>query len=217
MNGKHYSYDHDLAVKHGLAAAIIIYNIQMLQSKHEANQDASHEHEGRYYVNYTYEGLHKMFPYISLRKIRSVISELKAEGLIDVQFLAKTPWDRTPYYCFLQPIVFVTSEPIKTVTSSTYKQHETKPLEMDNGFDEFWKEYPLKKGKAPAMKKWAKMDKNCKEAALRDVCKRKASDDQWTKDGGKYIPHCSTYLNQEQWLDEWEVNTASSSVPDWML
>lgn len=85
------------------------------------------------------------------------------------------------------------------------------------GFDEFWNEYPLKKGKAPAMKKWAKMDKNCKEAALRDVCKRKASDDQWTKDGGKYIPHCSTYLNQEQWLDEWEVNTATSSVPDWML
>jgi hypothetical protein len=61
------------------------------------------------------------------------------------------------------------------------------------------------------------MAQNCREAALRDVRKRKKSDPQWVKDGGKYIPHCSTYINQEQWLDEWEVKAVAESIPDWML
>ena len=28
--------------------------------------------------------------------------------------------------------------------------------------------------------------------------------EQWTRDGGKYIPHASTWLNQERWNDEIE-------------
>jgi hypothetical protein len=29
--------------------------------------------------------------------------------------------------------------------------------------------------------------------------------DQWTKDGGQYIPHPSTWLNQGRWEDETEI------------
>jgi DNA replication protein DnaC len=33
---------------------------------------------------------------------------------------------------------------------------------------------------------------------------------QWTKDGGQFIPHAATWLNQERWNDELEAKVGSN-------
>lgn len=70
-------------------------------------------------------------------------------------------------------------------------------------FDRFWALYPNKKNKANARKAWAKLKVtddlfNQIIAGLARYC---ASPD-WTKDGGQFIPHPTTWLNGKRWEDE---------------
>lgn len=67
-------------------------------------------------------------------------------------------------------------------------------------FDSFWKMYPRKTGKGSAWKAWekAKPEISTVEAALRWQIRS----EQWTKDGGQFIPHPATWLNQRRWEDE---------------
>jgi hypothetical protein len=71
------------------------------------------------------------------------------------------------------------------------------------GFDEFWKMYPRKVGKGAAEKKWAdlKITDELKIKILKAIENQRGCD-QWTKDGGRFIPHPSTWLNQRRWEDE---------------
>ncbi len=71
------------------------------------------------------------------------------------------------------------------------------------GFQKFWSSYPNKKGKDAAWKVWKKRKP---DAALTDriveAIERQKSWPAWTKDGGQFIPHPSTWLNQGRWDDE---------------
>jgi len=69
------------------------------------------------------------------------------------------------------------------------------------GFAEFWQAYPRKEAKAAAEKAWAKVPADLHAAIMAAVGKHKKSD-QWTKDGGAFIPHPATWLNQRRWEDE---------------
>jgi hypothetical protein len=82
-----------------------------------------------------------------------------------------------------------------------------KPVE----FEIFWKEYPRKIGKKKALKVWtAAKDKPALADILKSVQVAKLTD-QWKKDGGKYIPHPSTWLNEGRWDDE----VKGGTVIDW--
>lgn len=71
-----------------------------------------------------------------------------------------------------------------------------------DGFDEFWKAYPKKAGKPAAARAWKAARINGElSLVLADVANRTAGSD-WQKEGGKYIPHPTTYLNQRRWEDE---------------
>ncbi len=76
--------------------------------------------------------------------------------------------------------------------------NETAP----DGFDEVYQEYPKKVGKPAALRAWksAKVKPDEVEAILKDIAERKESLD-WLKDGGQFIPHPATYLNQRRWED----------------
>ena len=70
-------------------------------------------------------------------------------------------------------------------------------------FDSFWAAYPRKTGKGAARKAWVKME--CEvdaNAVIAAVHRNTAKNEQWLKDGGQFIPHPVTWLNQERWLDE---------------
>lgn len=77
-------------------------------------------------------------------------------------------------------------------------------------FTEFYNIYPRHDGKQSALLKFATIMRGCKDDAERDILllkmiqsvERLKKTEQWQKDGGKYIPMPSTWLNQRRWEDE---------------
>lgn len=70
-------------------------------------------------------------------------------------------------------------------------------------FDEFWAAYPRKTGKEAARKAWVKLKPSAEllEIMLAALDWQRRST-QWLKDGGQFIPHPATWLNQGRWQDE---------------
>lgn len=67
-------------------------------------------------------------------------------------------------------------------------------------FDRFWAAYPKKVGKQAARKAFHRA-KVPVETLLRAIEVQECSD-QWSRDGGRYIPNPATWLNQGRWDDE---------------
>jgi len=81
-------------------------------------------------------------------------------------------------------------------------------------FDLFWKAYPKKVGKDAAYKAFAKRkpDEQLVKTMIASV-RRQADTEQWKKDGGQFIPHASTWLNEGRWQDETEIGAEQ----DWRI
>ncbi len=91
---------------------------------------------------------------------------------------------------------------------------EPKPIRTAERFDEFWAEYPVKKGRAEAESKWrARSLDAIADQIIADVRTRKQRDRQWL-DG--YAPHGSTYVNGRGWedaIDDRPAGQPRGSVP----
>jgi len=74
------------------------------------------------------------------------------------------------------------------------------PLQC-SAFDQFWAAYPRKEARGNAEKAW--LEKGCAShlpQILVNLRTRKTSPD-WTKEGGRFIPHPATWLNRRGWED----------------
>ena len=96
--------------------------------------------------------------------------------------------------------------PNPTVPNQTEQNQnaETKAASAaDDRFDEFWTAYPNKKGKKAAFAAWkkAKVTADLHAKILSAVALQKTSA-QWQKNGGEFVPHPTTWLNQGRWDDE---------------
>lgn len=82
-----------------------------------------------------------------------------------------------------------------------------------DGFDQFWKLYPKKKSRKDAAKAWAKLSPNAelRQTLITALAGHCVSED-WTKDGGRYVPNAATWLNGERWHDELKPATGRSSA-----
>jgi hypothetical protein len=70
-------------------------------------------------------------------------------------------------------------------------------------FAEFWRLYPRKVGKTVAWRAWQKVNPSSElVATMLSVLAWQKQQDSWLKDGGQFIPHPSTWLNQGRWEDE---------------
>lgn len=74
-------------------------------------------------------------------------------------------------------------------------------------FDEFWKHYPLKVGKQKCIN-WFKSHKvgQLLLDKMIEALSNQKQNDQWQRDGGRFIPHPYTWLNQGRWDDEAEID-----------
>ena len=72
---------------------------------------------------------------------------------------------------------------------------------MVEKFEKFWELYPRKVSKKTALKSWSKINPQYFETII-GALKEYIKSDQWTKDNGQFIPHPSTWLNQERWNDD---------------
>lgn len=66
-------------------------------------------------------------------------------------------------------------------------------------FNAFWKEYPNKKSKQRAIKRWRKG--NYRLAEILPVLKRQKQLRDWVKADGQFVPRADAYLNQRRWED----------------
>lgn len=84
-----------------------------------------------------------------------------------------------------------------------------------NGFDQFWEAYPKKVGKGAARKTWARIlpTPELLQEILNSLGEQKYSD-TWVRDAGRYIPHPTTWLNQERWADEITTGPKSMTVEE---
>ena len=74
--------------------------------------------------------------------------------------------------------------------------------EFPPGFAEFWSAYPRKTAKTQAAKAFARLapDGALLAVLLRAVAAQRTWE-QWTRDGGQFVPHASTWLNGRRWED----------------
>ena len=87
--------------------------------------------------------------------------------------------------------------------------HSDKP--NDDGFDTFWAAYPRKEGKKTAQAAWAKI-KNPDIDLILDAISKQKKTIQWTKEKGSFIPHPTTWLNQERWNDDVDIEVKKLSA-----
>lgn len=70
-------------------------------------------------------------------------------------------------------------------------------------FEQFWKAYPRKIGKASARRVWMKVGQgNGFLARTLVALAAQVQSEQWRREGGRFIPHPATWLNQGRWDDE---------------
>ncbi|MCE9657790.1 MAG: hypothetical protein K8R60_04475 [Burkholderiales bacterium] len=102
-----------------------------------------------------------------------------------------------------------------TSSSSTSSSKKKNPHSPQGGtaFESFWTDYPRKEAKARAEKAFAKVlsEGGSLETLLARLQVWRACD-QWTKDGGKFVPHAATWLNGRRWEDEAPARSVSSSA-----
>ena len=85
------------------------------------------------------------------------------------------------------------------------KEHEetrAREEKTPNGFDRFWEAYPRKTAKQEAIKAFEKLkpDAMLIETMVKAIQTQKQSA-QWQEDGGRFIPHPATWINQRRWED----------------
>jgi hypothetical protein len=94
-------------------------------------------------------------------------------------------------------------KPLLTDKPETPKR-ERKPTEYPAEFEQFWELYPNKTGKKKAFSSW-KAQKKAKDLPAIDILmgaiRRQMESEQWRKEGGRFIPHPGTWLNQGRWED----------------
>jgi len=86
---------------------------------------------------------------------------------------------------------------------------ESESPELANGWVEFWNEYPRKDSKARAFEVWKRQRLHAQQQTVMTHLRTIKLTDQWTRDGGKFVPHAATYLSQRRYLDEVEAEDTS--------
>lgn len=98
--------------------------------------------------------------------------------------------------------------PIPTTQSHSQKKTPIAPKGAEARFEKFWAAYPRKVGKDAALKAFTKRKPTDELLAsmLASIAEQRKTE-QWTRDGGQYIPHPSTWLNEGRWQDQVQADT----------
>lgn len=89
----------------------------------------------------------------------------------------------------------------RNLEPGTLNHEPSTDVELVDGFDDFWRAYPRKTGKAQAVKAWGKLKPVDREQAV-GILPEHVS--YWHRAGTatQFIPHPATWLNGRRWEDE---------------
>jgi hypothetical protein len=79
-------------------------------------------------------------------------------------------------------------------------------------FENFWQQYPKKVGKLTAKRSWEKLSLDNQQKALEAIAEHRK---YWVAKGTdwEFIPHASTWLNQERFEDELVIEQKENKRP----
>jgi hypothetical protein len=78
-------------------------------------------------------------------------------------------------------------------------------------FERFWHAYPRRQHRKEALKAWRRLAPDLALCRVMSAAlQAQARSDQWTRDGGRYIPLASSWLNGRYWEDELGPQAAES-------
>ena len=110
-----------------------------------------------------------------------------------------------------QPRAGAESESESESISESVSNARTRARETDDRFNDFWAKYPKKVKKPDAQRAWGKLKPT--EELVKQILaglERWKHGDQWTRDGGRFVPNPATWLNNRQWEDD--VQPATGAV-----
>jgi len=103
-------------------------------------------------------------------------------------------------------------EMVDSMSKSQKKKYEGEFI-LKYKFDEFWDLYPRKKSKGISKKKFVQKinESENPEKAFQIIMKALSDivNYEWKNKDPQYIPHASTWLNQERWNDEIEMGKSN--------
>lgn len=123
------SFDNDLALKYGVNEAIILNNLQYWVRLNKCNKSEKNFVDGKYWTYQTYDALHNIFHYWSLKTIQRTIASMVNQGLIIVAQHKKSQHDRTNWYT-LTDEMWSYFEP-KNLSNSTMTDKDTRTGQND--------------------------------------------------------------------------------------
>lgn len=91
-----HSFNTEIAEKVGIVPAIMLEHIAFWVLKNKANQ--TNEKDGRFWTFSTTEGFQKLFPYMTIKQIRSALDKLNDEGFLITGCFNLNSFDRTKWY-----------------------------------------------------------------------------------------------------------------------
>ena len=202
--------------------------------KHIHEYDGDDErYKGRTFV-WTYNSstaFEKLFPYMKARSIRRWLNELEQDGVIvSSSSYNQHQYDKTKWYSIVDEFEIKDDKPsgqngqsigqndrsigqndrtIPNINTNINKNIDQSKI--DQLFDEFWQKYPRKVSKKKSKEIFTRLFKKTKnpDKLFKEIIsglERYKKTDQWNRDNGRFIPHPSTWLNQERWTDEVSYN-----------
>jgi len=156
---------------------------------------------------------------ISRRTVIGIIQELEAVGVIDVQRhrVGRVNLPSTYWLVSGEALSPVVQSP-KSIDVAPIRTNEEQSLEQsyeeNPRFLLFWNDYPRKVGKKKAFEAFCKIspDDDMLAVMLSTLADQKESA-QWQED--RFIPHPSTWLNQQRWEDEVEAEKETADEDYW--
>lgn len=139
------------------------------------------------------------------RKVDSIYNHLLPDGIATVQAKPRSDVEDNSRRLGGQAVDSPRSAQVRLGKVSIGKGNK---IHAQILFERFWSEYPRKVSKQTAIRSWNKIKPSDElaEKIIEAVSKHKQTE-QWTKDGGQFIPHPATWLNQGRWDDEVKINT----------
>ena len=98
-----HSFDVDIAVKHGVHAAVLHQTIVFWVLKNKAN--GKHIHDGRHWTYNSAKAFAELFPYLSTDQIQRSLKRLEEAGLLVTGCFNSSPYDRTRWYSTAEGVV----------------------------------------------------------------------------------------------------------------
>jgi hypothetical protein len=147
----------------------------------------------------------------SVTWVRLGLRDLQRDGLLEVVSNGSGRGHRTQYRLLRKGVTTngvsengetPAQERVHSAHSLTYIKNRQEPsLDLDSGFNEFWKAYPRRVARAAALQCWRRIMKAADAPSLDVVM---AAVDRYAKSATdpQFIAHPATWLRQQRWMDD---------------